>query len=157
MGIDYGMGKTNINHETGIRYGVIAARELGQSWYESAEYHYGREVEEHDCDGMGACKDSCIHEEAEAISASVDADGLKAEESVGSFATSDDIFITESPYFTYGPFCSPCAPGAISLPTNIAGESLNDAKAYCFGHDWFEDGKAPYPVYSITTGKIVNG
>jgi len=26
---------------------------------------------------------------------------------------------------------------------------------YCFGHDWFEDGKAPYPVYSVETGELV--
>jgi hypothetical protein len=26
-------------------------------------------------------------------------------------------------------------------------------KAYCLGHDWFDDGRAPYPVYSVETGE----
>lgn len=32
----------------------------------------------------------------------------------------------------------------------------NDNRAYCFGHDWFEDGVAPYPVYSVETGELVS-
>ena len=28
-------------------------------------------------------------------------------------------------------------------------------RAYCFGHDWFEDKAAPYPVYSVATGELV--
>ena len=28
-------------------------------------------------------------------------------------------------------------------------------RAFCFGHDWFEEGKAPYPVFSVATGKRV--
>ena len=40
-GIDYGLGQSNINRETGIRFGVIPSREVGQSWYDSAEADYG--------------------------------------------------------------------------------------------------------------------
>lgn len=40
-GIDYGMGRTNCDHATGIRYGVIPANDLGESWYESSEPDYG--------------------------------------------------------------------------------------------------------------------
>lgn len=29
-------------------------------------------------------------------------------------------------------------------------------KCYCLGHDYFEGGKAPYPVYSVATGELVN-
>lgn len=36
-GIDYGLGQTNIDHDNGIRYGVIPANDLGESWYESSE------------------------------------------------------------------------------------------------------------------------
>jgi hypothetical protein len=78
-----------------------------------------------------------------------------------------DIFITKSPYFTYAQFCSPCAPGAVYLmnPLDIKeqireyvvdGISHENNRGYCFGHDWFESGKAPYPVYSVKTGKLVN-
>jgi len=66
-----------------------------------------------------------------------------------------DIFVLRSPFFTYGPFCSPCAPGAVYL-RDADGDAEHGAKAYCFGHDWFEDNVAPYPVYSVATGELVN-
>jgi hypothetical protein len=28
-------------------------------------------------------------------------------------------------------------------------------RTYCLGHDWFEDGKAPYPVYRVDNGELV--
>ena len=37
---DYGMGLTNIDHETGIRYGVIAAVRM-DFWFEESEPDYG--------------------------------------------------------------------------------------------------------------------
>lgn len=64
----------------------------------------------------------------------------------GSYASSDDLFVEESPYYTFAPFCSPCAPGAVYL--RDAGAD-GDARGYCFGHEWFESGVAPYPVYSV--------
>lgn len=36
-GIDYGGGQTNIDHETGIRFGVIPANDVLQAWADSAE------------------------------------------------------------------------------------------------------------------------
>ena len=65
-----------------------------------------------------------------------------------------DIFITKSPYFTYAQFCSPCAPGAIYLLNPLNNIELSN-KGYCFNHDWFENNKAPYPVYSVDTGKKI--
>ena len=41
VGIDYGCGRTNTDMETGIRFGVIPAHDLGDAWYESAEGDYG--------------------------------------------------------------------------------------------------------------------
>jgi len=41
VGIDYGCGRVNLDTDTGIRYGVIPASDLGESWYESAEADYG--------------------------------------------------------------------------------------------------------------------
>jgi hypothetical protein len=40
-GIDYGLGRANVDHETGIRYGVISQHTVGQAWYDSAEAEYG--------------------------------------------------------------------------------------------------------------------
>jgi|SRR5579863_1655953 len=60
------------------------------------------------------------------------------------------LFIERSPYYTYTRGCSPCAPNAGDLDNPDGG-----LKTFCLGHDWFEDGKAPYPVYDIKTDSRV--
>lgn len=65
-----------------------------------------------------------------------------------------DIWVMRSSYFTYAQFCSPCAPGACYL-LNPLDEPSEANKAYCLGHDWFDDKKAPYPVYVVATGKLL--
>jgi hypothetical protein len=40
-GIDYGGGTTNIDKETGIRYGVIPQNDVLQNWADAAEADYG--------------------------------------------------------------------------------------------------------------------
>jgi len=40
-GIDYGLGMTNIDQETGIRYGVISMHDVLQAWCDSSEPQYG--------------------------------------------------------------------------------------------------------------------
>jgi hypothetical protein len=60
--------------------------------------------------------------------------------------------VTDSPFYTFAQFCSPCVPGAGNLD-NAMDEGV---KTYCLGHDWFESGKAPYPVYSVTSGELVD-
>lgn len=40
-GIDYGLGQTNVDRETGIRYGVISQHTIGQAWYDDAVAEYG--------------------------------------------------------------------------------------------------------------------
>ena len=39
-GIDYGRGLTNIDTNNGIRYGVIAANDVGQAWFDESEANY---------------------------------------------------------------------------------------------------------------------
>ncbi len=157
-GIDYGNGLTNIDLKTGIRYGVISIHEVTQAWCDESEAHYGpidcplcgKDFDldsNHDCPHCEA--DSADLEGFEPISLIYDKDGYKATQ--GSEDT--DIWIFESPYFTYAQFCSPCAPGAGYI-MNTVEENTNN-KAYCFGHDWFEGEKAPYPVYDVKTGKEV--
>lgn len=65
-----------------------------------------------------------------------------------------DLWVLKSPYFTYAQFCSPCAPGACYL-TNPLDEPHAENKCYCLGSDWFEDEKAPYPIYSVETGELI--
>lgn len=49
------------------------------------------------------------------------------------------------------PSSAPCAPGAGYLSNPCP----DGPKTYCFGHDWFENDVAPYPVYRVDTGELV--
>lgn len=170
-GIDYGSGLTNINHETGIRYGCISQHSVSQMWCDCAEPDYGdatchkcgseainsadlpEESEEWEI-GEYACSDyGCLH--CEYI---FDASEAFGEEPQGwhyceeGYELTDcldsDIMVLTSPYYTLAPYCSPCVPGAGDLDN--ADES--GVKTYCLGHSWFSEGRAPYPVYSVKTG-----
>jgi len=183
-GIDYGMGKVNIDHETGIRYGVVNQGEVLQAWADSSEAEYDNDH----CPECGhdlrtrkngnlfcpGCKEfdpetSFDMQEAEAFT--YDKDGYICTQS----ADDPDIFIIKSPYFTYAQFCSPCAPGAgyLMSPFTMSKEMpIDDSlplggyaahaiasgfpKVYCFDHSFFDNGKAPYPVFSVETGELVN-
>ena len=142
-GIDYGMGQVNVDKETGIRYGVISQNEVLQAWADSSEAYYPcKECEyrpgpdDEPCEAM--CEPSSFYIDDKEYSAECGEMG--------------DIFITKSPYYTKAQFCSPCAPGACYLMNPCEGGE----KAYCFGHDWFEDGKAPYPVYLVKDDSLVD-
>jgi rubredoxin len=177
-GIDYGLGRSNVDVQTGIRYGVICVNgDLLQAWADTSEADYGdatcpkcgnaavdysnvdedkNPTEEYE-HGPG-CADWCCHAcqyvfdafEAypdEALGYGVDDGEYEAHSAFdGSCA-----FITKSPYFTHARYCSPCAPGAGDLDN----PDVDGARTYCFGHDWFEDCVAPYPVYRVDTGELV--
>jgi|LakMenEpi03Aug12_release.lakeMendotaPanAssembly.Ray.scaffolds.fasta_scaffold00471_60 hypothetical protein len=93
-----------------------------------------------------------------------------------------DVFVGKSPYFTYAQFCSPCVPGAGNLDNSyepqgkskeqietvkhVAPLALGEAikswaeqdgypQVFCLGHDFFDNEEAPYPVFSVATGKRV--
>ncbi len=173
-GIDYGRGQTNIDLETGIRFGVISQHSVTQAWCDSSEPDYGpatcpkcgNEAKEHDgdtaegfvCYRKHGCDDfMCVNCEMtfdsdqaygdEPACWSYQDDGYELVDCLDS-----DIMILKSPYYTFAQFCSPCVPGACSI------ERPDDdgARAYCLGHNWFESGKAPYPVYSVETNEPIN-
>jgi len=175
-GIDYGMGTTNIDVKTSIRYGVISQSSVLQAWSESAEADYGKptcpkcgnEAEAYDADkdfeggeefdcGHGCADFMCIpchyvfdSSEAygdEPVGWNYYGDGYELSDCLDS-----DIFVLKSSFYTFAAFCSPCVPGAGNLDSPIEG----GVKTYCLGHDWFEDGEAPYPVYSVETGEEVH-
>jgi hypothetical protein len=176
-GIDYGMGLSNIDRETGIRFGVINVNELNEWAYEGFEAEYGEgcpkcggDVIEYDGDKGedGAApykpyrKGSCADHMCESCRLILGSDEVCGEDPIGhvlddgeykaTMGTDGDIFVLKSPYFTRAAFCSPCAPGACHLSS----PADDGERAYCFGHDWFEDEKAPYPVFSVATGEQVN-
>lgn len=149
-GIDYGRGITNIDTATGIRYGVIPANAVGQSWYDEAKAYYGEPtcptctgyaVEGDDSDyWCKRCEKALDSDEVysdEALSYSIDTPELRATQ-----GQDGDIFVIFSKHVTRAAFCSPCAPGACYLLSPNPDGPL----AYCFGPDWFEDEKAPYPI-----------
>lgn len=172
-GIDYGFGQSNIDSDTGIRYGVISCHSLADWLYDAQEFDYGAATcpkcgnpaadydpiahealdsySKHGCSGY-ACVD-CAH--------TLDSQDCFPEEPAG-WSIDDgeykvigcldsDAMVLKAPYFTRAAFCSPCVPGACSIET----PNPDGARAYSFGHDWFEGGKAPYPVYSVETGAEV--
>jgi hypothetical protein len=180
MGIDYGMGTTNIDKATGIRYGVIPANDVCQSWADSSEADYGPPY----CPKCGNSAVDCCDvnddenalqnippmeewkhnahecadyacEQCEYVFGSESAFGEEAiawtlddgEYMASQSGADHDIFVLKSPYYTRGPFCSPCAPGAVYLRD---GSEEGQAKAYCFDHSWFDEGRAPYPVYRVS-------
>ncbi|HEX8838275.1 MAG TPA: hypothetical protein VF748_15135 [Candidatus Acidoferrum sp.] len=72
-----------------------------------------------------------------------------------------DVMVIRSPFYTFGPYCSPCVPGAINLDDaayfcTADGPEMDEAclpRAYCPGHDWFENSIAPYPVFGVVSGR----
>lgn len=59
--------------------------------------------------------------------------------------TDNDIWVFKSPYMTQGSYCSPCAPGAVTL-----GSAGEDNWAYALGPDWFdEENPMPYEVVAV--------
>lgn len=168
-GIDYSGGSANVNAETGIHYGVIPLNCLGEFAIEEFEPDYGEptcpncgnEVEQYNdktrskyeklilftCEN---CKQNYYSEECfgdEPVSRT-----LENTQYTAPLDSDGDIFITRSPYYTHAQFCSPCAPGACHLGNPV---DSSGPKAYCFGHDWFDGEKAPYPVYSVKDGSLV--
>lgn len=178
-GIDYGMGQTNIDAETGIRYGCISMHSVSQAWADSSEADYGEPhcpqcgelVAEADPHGYvdpdtgddypqyeeRGCQDYVCHK----CGHTLDSEMVSGDEPAGYYlrdaeyeavsCLDSDILITKSPYYTRAVFCSPCVPGACSIET----PDPDGAKAYVFDHSWFESGVAPYPVYRVEDDTLV--
>ena len=158
QGIDYGLEQTNIDMQTGIRFGVIPAHEVPY-WYDENEAIYlytcpkcGFELTEYTeiCEACGREFEDAEYDLLDPSYYEYKADGYACTQSYDDA----DIFIEKSAYYTYADLCSPCAPGACYLLSPLD-EPDKDNKCYCFGHDWFNNGKAPYPVYSVETNEPI--
>ncbi len=174
-GIDYGMGLANIDKENGIRYGVINSNEVLQRWADSSEAQYSpppyycpncdtetvvpsdsEELSEEDKDIVEndyfcpSCKQSFW---SDRVSPENPMEYTYTEGGYKCLQTYDDsdIFVIKSPYYTLCSYCSPCAPGAGYLTST----NENGIKAYCLGHDWFDEDIAPYPVFRVEDDRQV--
>lgn len=201
IGIDYGLGRSNIDKETGIRFGVISQRSINPDafddvWQNARDLSYENAVAQFRL-RIGACDNDVALESVlkdfgiskrrishigdltnsdELTAGTVDeiwdqvSDSFNDSycdngerdwlyESEGYKLTnclSTDVMVLASPFFTYAQYCSPCVPGACNLDSPLELPWHNGAnKAYCLGHDYFEGGRAPYPVYSVATGELV--
>ena len=182
-GIDYGLGKANIDNATGIRFGVISqnaeglnqdalqdiwsnGRDLDFEQYQAEAKEKLRSVlsdyfsDYKMGDGKESRLDRAVSDAFDAIEQEIsdaynsDCPSMLYEEGGYRIQTSspNDLFVTKSPYFTNAQFCSPCAPGAGHLESHCP----TGPKTYCLGHDWFDSGQAPYPVFSVETGEQIN-
>jgi len=162
MDIDYGLGQTNINLKTGIHYGVISQHSilpeaLDDVLVEGSIYptncpECGFEVDPNNlpmaCESCGFVSDDDSEWYAEESS------GFEYTDSEYSLVDclDSDVFVLKSSFYTHTRFCSPCVPGA----GNLDSPTEDGARTYCLGHDWFEGGKAPYPVYRVPCGKVTD-
>jgi len=160
-GIDYGAGKTNIDPETGIRFGVLPTNHpsLTEWLWESLEPCYspscpecGESLDDGWDDDGRACP-SCGHdiEDGEEYPETPDYYALDDQCEESGFVSEDgELWILKSPYYTRARFCSPCAPGAGYL----AEPDPDGVRTYCLGPDWY-DGKPPYPIWRVGTDERI--
>ena len=178
-GIDYSgpSGTCNRDIDLGIRYGVISQLIVLQAWSDSSEPDYGAPHCHYcgnECFDSGHC-DTPDFDDPENADIEVSGCGeyycdtcrkafdgeyaygdpigyvLDDGEYKASCGDDGDIFVIRSPFYTHAQFCSPCAPGA----GHLGNPCPDGPKTFCFGHDWFDGGVAPYPVYSVETGELV--
>lgn len=183
-GIDYSRGLSNCDGATGIRYGVIGQNSVGSDAM-SEVYDNAKDLawETALAEAIAEAKKSAVDPDDIDEDSIADELGMNWESSLGNMlyeqdgykltgCLDNDLFVLRSPFYTFAQFCSPCVPGAGNLDSPF--ESSKDqqsldgvdyateavacgfAKCFCLGHDWFEDGMAPYAVYSVATGKYVS-
>lgn len=160
------MERPNVDPDNGIRFGVIPRSLVMEAWEGCAEYFYPETyVECQEC-GTGYRTDEDIfcwcgaivslmdaEEEVEPCSQAHLDDGYKAHCGI----EDGDIWIEKSDYYTYAPLCSPCAPNAGYLGSAHEREYSAEMgfRTYCFDHEWFDGGKAPYPVFRVSDNEEV--
>jgi hypothetical protein len=163
-GIDYSLGRANVDTATGIHYGVITIDALHEDIWDELESVYsdpacancGEQLTLPEVDAIDA-GEPCPH-----CAAQVCRDACFADEAIGFTLTSSDyqaesafdgteLFITRSPYYTRAQYCSPCAPGA----GNLNSPCTEGPKTFCFGPEKFPNDRAPYPVYRVADDTVV--
>lgn len=174
-GIDYGLGRTNVNLETGIRYGCISQHSLSMDSFAELEPVYaGPNCPE--CGGEVISADDVKHpalwetrtrygcfdyaclkcrqgfDSSHAYSEEPIAHEYSDSEYELTSCLDSDVMVLKSPFYTYAQFCSPCVPGAGNLDNPMP----EGVRTYCLGADWFEGGTAPYPVYRVADNALVD-
>ena len=128
MTIDYGRGLTNIDHETGIRCGIISGNLID---LEDFEYNYDivcpdccstlEEFPEEDDDGLLRCP-KCEYETfspddfcpEEPSSITYEQNGY----AISYSPDTNEVWVFKSPWKALANHASPCAPGAVTFPAD---------------------------------------
>ena len=169
------MGKTNID-ETGMRYGVISQHSIDGGalsdiyfGHHSVDLAYERWLDEIKSALHHALKDFLSSQSLEdAVETVLGMDSLgeghegeadpryETDGYIIEKCLDADLIVMKSRFFTYAQYCSPCVPGACNLDSPLEMPTENGSNCcYCLGHDFFEDGKAPYKVYSMLSGEEI--
>jgi hypothetical protein len=132
--------------------------ECGNTWFVKG-LDYGDGVECPECDESFELE---LEDSAEPNGHTYESDGYAC-----NIDSHGDVWVFRSPFYTYAQFCSPCAPGAGHLNNTFEpatpltpspayneefahlAEASGFPKVYCLGDDWFEGGKAPYPLFAV--------
>ena len=132
----------------------------GQDAHDLPPYNHG--CTDFVCINCAHSLDSSEVYSEEMLGWSYEGEGYKLQDCLNS-----DVFVIESPYYTYARFCSPCVPGACNLDSPLDDVTIDGAqdnhptltsyppRSYALGHDWFERGKAPYRVFKVADGSEV--
>lgn len=154
-GIDYSLGQSNRDTETGIHYGLLSVHSATAfDWECDTEIIYlpycphCYEALDEDFESPSPCP-YCEQDidEGEEYSDYAEPDCIKltAEGYEGFVSEQNEIWVLKSPYYTHAQYCSPCAPGA----GNLNSPCDDGPKTYCLGPEFFADNKAPYPVFKV--------
>lgn len=143
-GLDYSLGLSNTDRDTGIRYGVISQNSVSPD-----------AIDDMFTQGEDVAYDESLAEylktsRAEWVSDGNDEDDFDEDEAAQGFAdnySSDgglndikferdgylltgclqsDVFVLRSPFFTFAQFCSPCVPGAGNLDSPFQSANVQD-------------------------------
>lgn len=182
-GIDYGMGMTNVDRATGIRYGVInqhsimsealndmesvfpdpACPKCGQEVIHESEFTRGMSRWKHYREEFGSLLSSRCREYAcKACRLVFDADDVCADEPIGMQYEGEGYKLTSCLDSDIMVLESPYYTRAqFCSPCVPGGGSLDSPcedgpKTYCLGHEWFDDeSPCPYPVYRVSDDRLI--
>lgn len=176
-GIDYGRGLSNIDRETGIRFGIVSANEMGEGFWDDVEPEYdpscpscGNDLTEKQVDSLerrakdhgGRFKATCPHCRKLISPDDITPDEpsrnvLRSGDIEGFVDSHNDVWITKSPFYTYGTFCSPCAPGAVSIGTKYNDNDTDLPRAYCLPYSWYDERTPlkPGTVFRVKDDSVV--
>ena len=180
VGIAYALRRTNVDAETGIRFGVISQYAVWHDWVDTAEVDYGKPYCPRCGQEVGAiasfsCDDKLQFDDWERPNRSdweefvctnckiVFGGSAYPKEPIRWYVNDVDykltdfldskILVIRSPFYTRAVSCSPHVPDACSIES----PDENGERAYCLGLAWFNPDlePCPYPIYRVDNDKLV--